>query len=175
MAYTGSLIWKNRHKLAQRLLERREIDSDTGCWVYTGHWSKQGHGIIYLGHGKNQKSLLVHRVAAIIWKKWWAGNCVAHRFASCPLSCFNPEHLKRFDNRSQVMSFAKKLHRWDHGLKAYWCNLPAEVIRFVRAECDHYRVLNQWIVEAVRKRFGVNISIPQVSKIRRGLTYRSVV
>ena len=74
-------------KLVDRLLGKRKINADTGCWIWTGGAGSHGYGHIYAG-----KHLRVHRAAYEVFVgPIPKGQIVLH---SCdnPL-CFNPKHL----------------------------------------------------------------------------------
>jgi hypothetical protein len=78
----------NDERVEQRLLSRREVDSN-GCWRYTGASTGNGYGWMrYQG-----RTEYAHRVAAIIFLDYDpdSGLWVCH---SCDTPiCFNPAHL----------------------------------------------------------------------------------
>lgn len=74
--------------IKQRLNEHRTIDSITGCWLWTAHCNRFGHGTINI-KGRKQ---LVHRVS---WQEYIGPikDLICHK-QECPNpNCFNPEHL----------------------------------------------------------------------------------
>lgn len=80
--------WKWHTPLDQRLLQRREVDAETGCWEWTGTRLRFGYGQIYV----SGKMKLAHRMA---WETWKGpipvGIQVLHACDNAP--CFNPDHL----------------------------------------------------------------------------------
>ena len=77
--------------LESRLLEMREIDIKTGCWLWTGAIIKGGYGQLRINRGANP--VYVHHLMAtrhLNYKKK-VGLWVLHR---CDVKrCFNPAHL----------------------------------------------------------------------------------
>lgn len=75
-----------------KLERRREIDLETGCWLWTGTRNNRGHGTIRWGKGKQSS---VSRVAMHVYKGFDLDSpeVICH-VRTCPNShCFNPEHL----------------------------------------------------------------------------------
>lgn len=79
--------------LKERLFKKREIDEQTNCWIWSGHWCNYGYGKLTMPTPFNPKCMSVHKVAAYIWlnkglkERYFA----VHR---CNVkSCFNPDHL----------------------------------------------------------------------------------
>jgi len=93
-----------REQQLEKLLSRRSVDPETGCWIWTGYKNNYGYGTVQF-EGRKQ---LVHRLAAILWlkiEKWALHKC------DTP-ACFNPDHL--FDGSAsdnQQDAVAKKRHR----------------------------------------------------------------
>lgn len=74
--------------LKDRLMAKVEMIPESGCWIFTGCWSRLGYGMI--GHEGKLKS--AHRVAWTIHKGDIPdGMHVLHRCDT--RSCVNPEHL----------------------------------------------------------------------------------
>lgn len=74
----------------KKLLNKRIINPETGCWNWTGSTNPSGYGQL------NDKGRLirVHRVAAHIWKGLDLNDsktCVLHKCDN--KKCYNPEHL----------------------------------------------------------------------------------
>jgi Autographiviridae endonuclease len=76
-------------KIGSRLLERRDIDRETGCWHYTGATTGNGYGYIRYG----DEMVYTHRVSAVLFLDFALASrlYVLHR-CDTP-TCFNPDHL----------------------------------------------------------------------------------
>lgn len=73
--------------IRDRLLWRRSIDA-SGCWLWMGHRTPRGYGILMVRGGSRR----VHRVAYTTFVGPIPAGCeVCHR-CNVP-ACFNPEHL----------------------------------------------------------------------------------
>lgn len=78
--------------VSERLLAKRTVDTDTGCWLWGGSvCGGTGYGKLSLGG----RTYGVHKVAAWLWKSvpilGGRFNVVCH---SCDTPrCFNPDHL----------------------------------------------------------------------------------
>jgi len=72
-------------KLIERIMAKRKIDDETGCWIYQGYLNSDGYGRI--------SQLSVHRLAFEVLGQTTIpkGMCVCHK-CDTP-ACFNPEHL----------------------------------------------------------------------------------
>lgn len=78
-----------RRPIEQRIAENASVD-DSGCWVWQGHRSPDGYGLI--GVGRNNTMLRVHRVTfERLIRPLREGEIVCHRCDNP--SCCNPEHL----------------------------------------------------------------------------------
>lgn len=98
-------------KVKARLLAKRLVDSKTGCWLWTGPFTKDGYGTTSLFTGKDRVSALVHRVAAYVFKDFdiYSKTCVLHRCDNPP--CFNPSHLFYGSQADNVRDCASKGRR----------------------------------------------------------------
>jgi hypothetical protein len=76
-------------RLVTRLLQRRRIDPDGGCWHWQGRRDRCGYGRITVAH----RRWSVHRLAASLWLglEPASGLHVLHRYHTP--SCFRPDHL----------------------------------------------------------------------------------
>ena len=84
--------------LAVRLLAKRQIDPDTGCWLWQGRRDKRGYGRITISH----RRWSVHRLAAHLYLDLDpdSGLHVLHRCDHPP--CFRPDHLYLGTNADNV-------------------------------------------------------------------------
>src|SRR3954466_15023563 len=75
-------------KARERLLKRREIDEEIGCWQFTGTLTSNGYGHIHYIEGPE----VAHRLSAVFFLGFdlSSGLLVLHR-CDQP-DCFNPEH-----------------------------------------------------------------------------------
>lgn len=100
--------------LATRLLERTEIDQETGCWLWQGYVQRNGYG--YMSGPKKGTRLGVHRVAHEEFiGPIPAGFQVDHlchnaNLATCTevdqcthRRCVNPEHLEAVPARVNIL------------------------------------------------------------------------
>lgn len=78
--------------LKQRLLERRRIDPDTGCWLWDGSLDSKGYGQIKVG-GRRGKLWRVHRLAAVVFLGFDGDSAVQVLHKCDTPACFNPDHL----------------------------------------------------------------------------------
>ena len=74
--------------LKLRLLAKRRIDPEKGCWIWTGTTDGKGLGLVKVRNTK----VLVHRLALALWK-----GIVLNRnqlaMPTCGIDlCFHPEH-----------------------------------------------------------------------------------
>lgn len=85
--------------LQERLEAHREIDSETGCWLWTGHLDR-GHGRITI----ERKPYLVGRIAMKVYRGFdlKSSKLICH-IRECPNAhCFNPDHLYYGDHSSNL-------------------------------------------------------------------------
>lgn len=82
----------------ERLLARRSIDSETGCWNYTGSIFPNGYGQFYF----DGMSRGAHRVAYILWRGPIPDGLVIDHLCRNP-RCFNPDHLEAVSQRENTM------------------------------------------------------------------------
>lgn len=95
---------------ALRLLKRVEIDTSTGCWIFTGGVTANGYGQIRLGRiaEGNRRLEYAHRLAYEVFVGPIPdGYCLDH-LCRRP-SCVFPNHL-------QPVTQAEKVRRGDSGL-----------------------------------------------------------
>jgi hypothetical protein len=77
----------------ERLAKRKQIDPETGCWVYTGHRDADGYGKIWIAG----KTCRVHRVSyQLLIGPIPPGLQLDHLCRVRP--CFNPAHLEPVTN-----------------------------------------------------------------------------
>ena len=85
-----------------RLVERRKIDADTGCWIWTGARS-EGYGQINIG----VKLYFVHRLAfEAFFGTIPGGLFVLHHCDN--RACFNPSHLFTGTQKDNVQDCLRK-------------------------------------------------------------------
>lgn len=87
-----------------RLIARRTLDSDTGCWLWGGYLDKDGYGMIGIGIGGGAKTIRVHQASWLEHR----GDLPTYPLVldhECRVRrCFNPDHLKIKTQRDNVMS-----------------------------------------------------------------------
>ena len=79
-----------------KLLEKRNINANTGCWEWTGSTYPDGYGLIYCNINKmksGRKTWRVHRISAYWYLNMniYSSLCVCHHCDN-PI-CYNPLHL----------------------------------------------------------------------------------
>ena len=77
--------------LKERLLEKRFIENETGCWLWTGYLNHLGYGKIGTGP-RGSKILYVHRASWEIFKGPIPKELFVLHKCDVP-RCFNPDHL----------------------------------------------------------------------------------
>lgn len=82
---------KVRDRLKIYLLDRRELDTVTGCWLWTQYIDPEGRGQSVVGK-KYGLSRRVHRLAFELWKGHVPKNMLVCHHCDNP-KCFNPDHL----------------------------------------------------------------------------------
>lgn len=90
--------------LRQRLLQKRNVDQLTGCWIWAGGKTGGGYGELRV-EGKTQ---YVHRLSAAVFNglDLDGGENVRHSCDNPP--CFNPAHLS---SGSQAENIADAIAR----------------------------------------------------------------
>ena len=85
--------------LDARVLAKRQIDPDTGCWLWQGRRDRWGYGRITVSH----RRWSVHRLAAHLYLGLDPGSDlhVLHRCHNPP--CFRPDHLYLGTNAENVL------------------------------------------------------------------------
>ena len=106
-----------------RLIKRRDINPESGCWIWTGSRTSNGYGQIY----KNGRNIVVHRAAFEYWVGPVGEDTVHHKCAE--RLCFNPEHLQLATLRENIgeMHARKAYQRQIRTLESQVAELSAEV------------------------------------------------
>lgn len=101
-----------KDKIHARLHARCELDSRTGCWVYTGAWDKRGQGIIRVGKCK----YTLPRVSAWLYIPGFHLEDPRYAFRTCECSaCFNPAHVRIAKDRRTGLAILRALGRFGRG------------------------------------------------------------
>jgi hypothetical protein len=90
------------------LIDRIQLDNQTGCWNWRGAKNSSGYGIAsYLG-----KVVNAHRLSAHLWLKLPLGDKrqVLHRCDNP--SCFNPKHLFLGTQADNLLDMSLKRRHW---------------------------------------------------------------
>lgn len=77
-----------RQPIKERLSRYTQIDSETGCWNWTGYKDKDGYGNINIGRSPHQ----AHRVSYHEFKGFFDTTLQVRHTCDNP-SCINPSHL----------------------------------------------------------------------------------
>ncbi len=99
----------SKEHLTERLMEKREVDEETHCWIWVGGWNKSGYGYMQLARPLDKK-YWVHTIAAHIWldepldtKRFVFHTCGVR-------ACFNPEHFILCKDRKTLSKLMGKYH-----------------------------------------------------------------
>ncbi len=101
----NDLEQSRRDLLHKRLLSRSTTDLETGCWIFTGPWTEQGHGKMRVGH----RVYKIGRVSMWVYLGFelWDTRVVYH---TCPNpACFNFEHLAIANTHAEALAAMRKL------------------------------------------------------------------
>lgn len=87
-----------RATLEERLLARREVDQESGCWLWCGPCNDRGYGRLSIAN----RTVSAHRAAASVWLGFDLKSraFVLHGCDNPP--CFNPDHLWIGSQRENV-------------------------------------------------------------------------
>jgi hypothetical protein len=75
----------------EKLLGKRLIDDETGCWLWTGKTNGRGYGVT--SHGTPRTDVYVHRLAYETWVEPIPDGLHVDHLCSVR-NCLNPEHLE---------------------------------------------------------------------------------
>ena len=97
-----------------RLGMYKEIDPETGCWLWTGACNKDGYGVTYY----QGKVILAARLSLHLYKNFdLNGKLEACHETFCKnKNCFNPEHLRPDTHLANVKDSIEA------GTHNYWSN-----------------------------------------------------
>lgn len=94
-------------KVGSRLLERRDVDEETGCWHYTGATTGNGYGYIRYGN----EMAYTHRVSAVLFLNFDPASRLYVLHTCDTPTCFNPSHLfigTAWDNARDAVAKGRK-------------------------------------------------------------------
>ena len=112
---------KDVEAFKRRFLSKTAINSDSGCWMWTGAKDRKGYGKFSVGgacnhEGKRRNSMVTASrvsyelfIGRIPESDGYHGQCILHR-CDTP-SCVNPEHLFHGSNMDNVKDMDKKGRR----------------------------------------------------------------
>lgn len=93
--------------LRDRLLNNREIDPITGCWLWTGVRLPKGYGKMTWGY----RTFLVHRLSAFEFLGFDLASPIQIQHKCNNPPCFNPDHFITGDQR-QNLQYMSELKRF---------------------------------------------------------------
>jgi HNH endonuclease len=144
-------------KAEQRLTPKKDVDTATGCWNFTGTLTSNGYGHMSF-HGESEYT---HRISAVIYLNFDLDSGLVVMHICDKSSCFNPDHLK-IGTQLENMQDAVAKGRMSNTKKMTTAQV-AEV-KYLLTKGDPYRQL--------ALRFGVSTST--IGQIARGETWRDV-
>jgi len=80
---------KSDEEFKRHLLNRRLVQENLGCWEWSGSVNNKGYGKIWY----QGRLVLVHRLAAYLWKGVSLDSELEQAHYCDNPRCFNPEHL----------------------------------------------------------------------------------
>jgi len=86
-----------RQPIKERLIRYTQIDSNTGCWNWSGYRDRDGYGNINIGRSPHQ----AHRVSYSEYKGSFDESLQVRHICDNP-SCINPEHLELGTHRDNM-------------------------------------------------------------------------
>lgn len=91
----------------ERVLEKIEIVTESGCWLFMGHLTNKGYGVIGNDAGNSKKLYSVHRKTFEYFiGEIQHGKSICHR---CDVpSCCNPSHLFLGTQKDNMDDCSKK-------------------------------------------------------------------
>jgi len=146
----------------KRLYGRCVVDSDTGCWEFTGAKNTKGYGNI----GIDGRTVSAHRVSYMIANDGAVtpGNHVCH---SCDNpSCVNPDHLwegSHSENMSDRQSKCRAAKGECHGKSKLTTTQVVAIKRMMKTGLSN--------AEIARK---MRVSTTTVRRIKLGITWKEV-
>lgn len=166
-----------KKSVIERILEKTEIITESGCWIFTGATTSFGYGLIGLG-GRSDGTDRVHRV---IYKKMIGeipkGFFVCHK---CDIpSCCNPSHLfigTARDNHAD-MTIKKRgtrppVNKHDIGSYRYNAKLTEDVVVVARMEKSLGEKSSYKIWKELESKYGVSWGV--VQRMLNGKSWKHV-
>jgi hypothetical protein len=149
-------VKKVDEKVRGRLMARRKVDEENGCWLYLGTVVGNGYGRIWDG----SQVEYVHRVSAALFLGFErsSGLCVLHR-CDTPV-CFNPDHLFTGTQKDNMSDAAAKGRMSGKKLDPH---AVAEIKRLLQ---------EGWSQRQIGLQYGV--SSTAIGQIKRGETWANV-
>ncbi len=147
--------------ISERLLNKCEAVTETGCWIWTGAVNKTtcgDYGVLNI----NGKNAYAHRLSL----QYIAGVDVTSKVVrhTCDNpSCINPYHLIAGTQLENIQDRNKR-GRTARGEKASKAKLTAQQVEEIRSSSDSHRSLG--------RRYGVAHSV--IGGIKRGEYWRAV-
>lgn len=122
--------------LDSRVGEQRQVDEDTGCWLFTGRVNNSGYASI----GYGGKKYMLHRFSYMAYVGDIEGGKIIMHTCDTP-RCFNPDHLQLGTHSQNVADAYRKGRKVATFRKKVLSHEEAEEIRFRYAQGELQREL----------------------------------
>ena len=143
-------------------MQHVDIDSATGCWMWTGSLNRTGYGRMMFGPAASRRARFAHRVSYEVHVGPIPDDAYLCHTCDTP-ACVNPAHLF-VGTQSDNMHDAATKGRTSRGEARHNARLTAEQARSIRDDPRGHA--------AVAREYGVGYST--VKAIRDGRTWKHV-
>lgn len=144
--------WASYEHPHERLFKEIEIDTRTGCWLWTGPKDTDGYGRIHTRRG-SRNHVLIPRLSAHFFRGFDMDDplCILHCCDNPP--CFNPDHLFKGTKTDNLRDRDRKGRGvWVRGERQWMAKMTAQKV----AELRQFHAAGVPRSE-LAKRFGIHV------------------